>query len=249
MWWGKRIASRISVNMGTIWRGVPNAPSGLPNNLIYRLRSSPGYVAFHQKLKYRWAPFFFALMFIYLGDSLASHLLFNVQDVAGLACTESAGTRTLDKKGDSSGLIRFKTSDLCKATGIKVEKGARYLVEIKPVQAADWTDGPIPVPLGGFSAADPPVWYHRILLAAAVPLRRETTQDWFRVVLRYGAVGGEETFIVPDLDDYLIETPIKATRDGELFIFVNDAVIGIPGLYNLFYRNNGGAADLVVTRR
>src|SRR5262245_31907424 len=67
MWWGMRIASRISVNMGTIWRGVANAPSGLPNNFIYRLRISPGYVAFHQKLKYRWAPFLFALMFVYLG--------------------------------------------------------------------------------------------------------------------------------------------------------------------------------------
>ena len=68
-----------------------------------------------------------------------------------------------------------------------VEKGARYLVEIKPVPGEPWTDGAIPVPLGGFSPANPPVWYHRILLAAAVPLRRELIQDWFHVVLRYGA--------------------------------------------------------------
>ncbi len=248
MWWGKRIASRISVKMGTIWRGVPDAPSGLPNNFIYRLRSSRGYVAFHAWLKYSAAPFFFAVLLVYLGASLASHLLFNVQDVYGLTCVESAGTRTLEK-GKSSGPIRFNTSDLCKATGIMLEKGASYLVEIKEVPGARWTDGPIPVPLGGFSPAKPPAWYHRILLAAGVPLRRETTQDWFHVVLRYGRVGGEETFIVPDPDDYLIETPIKATRNGELFIFVNDAVIGLPGLYNFFYKNNGGAADLVITRR
>jgi len=31
---------------------------------------------------------------------------------------------------------------------------------------------------------------------------------------------------------------VKVTRDGELFVFVNDAVIGIPGLYRTFYRNN-----------
>jgi hypothetical protein len=117
------------------------------------------------------------------------------------------------------------------------------------VPDARWSDGPIPVPLGGFSAANPPVSYHRLLLAAAVPLRRETTQDWFHVVLRYGSVGGEETFIVPDPDDTSIQSPIRATRNGEIFVFVNDAVIGIPGLYNLFYRNNGGAADLVITRR
>lgn len=247
MLWGMRIAWRISVNMGTIWRGVPNAPSGLPNNFIYRLRTSRGYLAFHEKIKYVWAPAFFAVLLVYLGLCLASHLLFNAQDVAGLTCVESGETRKLEGRGTTSGPIRFNTSDFCKATGIMVEKGARYLIEIKPVQ--DWTDDGIPVPLGGFSPGHPPSWYHRLKLAAFVPLRRETTQDWFHVVLRYGRVGGEETFILPDPDDPYLQAPIRATRDGELFIFVNDAVIGIPGLYDSFYRNNGGAADLVVTRR
>jgi hypothetical protein len=247
MWWGTRIASRISVNMGTIWRGVPDAPSGLPKNFIYRLRSSGGYVALHQNLKYRWAPAFFALMFVYLGACLASHLLFNAQDVFGLTCVESGATKTLDNKGDSSGPIPFNASDFCKPTGIMIEKGVRYLIEIKPVQ--NWTDGGIPVPLGGFSAANPPSWYHRILLAMVVPLRRETTQDWFHVVLRYGRVGGEEDFIEPDPDDYNLQSPIRPKRSGELFVFVNDAVIGIPGLYNLFYRRNEGTATLTITRR
>jgi uncharacterized protein (DUF2235 family) len=246
--WGMHIASRISVKMSTIWRGVPDAPSGLPRNFIYALRSNRAYIAFHEWVKRRGAPALFALLLVYLGACLASHLAYNVQDVWGLTCVESATTRELPTRNDTSGPIRFKTSDLCKATGIMVEKGARYLIEIKPV-GADWTDGAIPVPLGGFSAANPPSWYHRILLAAAVPLRRETTQDWFHVVLRYGRVGGEETFIEPDPDDYLIQSPIRATRNGELFVFVNDAVIGIPGLYDLFYRRNGGEADLVVTRR
>jgi len=247
MWWGMRIASRISVNMGTIWRGVPNPPSGLPNDFIYWLRSSRSYVAFHENLKYRWAPAFFALMFLYLGVCLASHLSFNVQDVYGLTCTESAATRTLDKKDDSSGPIPFNTSDFCKPTGIMLERGVRYGVEIKLVQA--WADGGIAVPLGGFSAADPPSWYHRILLAALVPLRRETTQDWFHVVLRYGSVGGEEDFIEPDPDDPKLEAPIRPKRSGEVFVFVNDAVIGIPGLYDWFYRNNKGAATLTITRK
>jgi len=246
--WGSQIASRITVRMGTIWRGVPDAPSGVPSDFIYRLRSSRAYVTFHEWLKRRGAPAFFALLLVYLGLCLASHLLFNVQDVYGLTCVESAETRPLEK-GKNSGPIRFSTSDLCKPTGIMLEKGARYLIEVKPVPEAPWTDGPIPVPLGGFSPGEPAAWYHRILLAAVVPLRRETTQDWFRIVLRYGRVGGEEAFIEPDPDDPVIQTPIRATRSGELFIFVNDAVIGIPGLYSLFYRNNGGAADLVVTRR
>ena len=67
IWWGMRIASRISGRMASIWRGVPAAPPGPPNNFIYRLRSNPLYIAFHEGLKRTWAPAFFALLLVYLG--------------------------------------------------------------------------------------------------------------------------------------------------------------------------------------
>jgi hypothetical protein len=41
---------------------------------------------------------------------------------------------------------------------------------------------------------------------------------------------------------------ITADATGELFIYVNDAVLAIPGLENLLYENNGGTAKLTVTR-
>ena len=248
--WGMRIAWRISVSMGTIWCGATNAPSGLPNNFIYRLRTSPGYTALHQKLKYSWAPAFFALLFVYLALCLTSHLLYNVQDVAGFTCPESKRTEGL-AKGESR-TVEFTPSDLCKATGIAVESsGARYDIKIEAASREKWTNWlGIQIPVGGFSPTTQPAWYHRLLLAPFVPLRRELTQDWFRIVLRYGGVGGEEDFVEPDPEDYVIETRIKPTRKGELFIFVNDAVIGIPRLYDWFYRKNQGApAKLTVTRR
>ncbi len=254
--WGMRIAARISDRMGAVWRKHPSAPSGLPDNGIYRLRSSRTYIWFHEGLKRRWAPALFALLFAYLGLSLLSHLLYNIQDVAGLTCKESdnatglaEGRPNLKIDGESR-TVGFNTSDLCKATGILVQgKNARYHVEVKIDPPRSWNDSGIPVPDGGFSANEPPLWYHRILLGLGVPLRRELTQDWFRIVLRYGGVGGEEVFLDPDPDDYKIQANIKPTRDGELFIFVNDAVIGLPGLYNFFYRHNGGRAQLTVTRR
>jgi hypothetical protein len=61
------------------------------------------------------------------------------------------------------------------------------------------------------------------------------------VVLRYGRVGGEEDFIEPDPDDYDLESPIRSKRSGELFVFVNDAVVG---LYDLFYWHNKATATL-----
>jgi uncharacterized protein (DUF2235 family) len=247
MLWGMRIASRIAVKMGAIWRGTGSTPSGLPDNFIYRLRSHTKYIAFHEALKRRWAPAFFALLFVYLGLGLASHLAYNGQDVAGFTCTDSADPKPLAKKEARS--VVFTTSALCNATGIMLNGNARYTVVIEQVAGDSWTDNGIPVPLGGFSPLVQPVWYHRILLGLAVPLRREVTQDWFRIVLRYGRVGGEEDFIVPDPDDSVLETPIKPTRNGELFVFVNDAVLGIPGLYDLFYRKNHGSAKLTITRK
>ena len=73
-------------------------------------------------------------------------------------------------------------------------------------------------------------------------------EDWYRIVLRYGRIGGEEIFFEPDPTDPLIEDNVKPTRRGELFIYVNDAVIGIPRLYDLLYRANSGTARLTVKR-
>jgi hypothetical protein len=246
--WGMRIASRIDDRMGAIWRKTSSAPSGLPDDLVYRLRSSKFYIALHEGLKRRWAPAFFALLFVYAGLALVNRLLYNVLDVAGFTCTRSAETKGL-ARGETV-TVEFKTSDLCKPTGIHLDgSGARYMVKVESVPSEPWYDATIEVPFGGFSPTDEPTWNQRILLGLGVPLRRELTRDWFRIVLRYGDVGGEEAFLDPDPTDSVIEAPIKPTREGELFIFVNDAVLGIPGLYDLFYRNNKGAAKLTVKRR
>ena len=118
----------------------------------------------------------------------------------------------------------------------------------------EWFNGVtrIGAPVGGFSAKQQPAWYERLYLSLFLPLRREITQDWFRIVLRFGHVGGEEFFYIPDLYDNTIEFTIKPTikpeAKEELFVFVNDAVIGIPGLYDLLYRDNRGTASLTVER-
>lgn len=41
---------------------------------------------------------------------------------------------------------------------------------------------------------------------------------------------------------------ITANATGELFLYVNDAVLTVPGLTNVFYRNNSGSAKITVTR-
>lgn len=41
---------------------------------------------------------------------------------------------------------------------------------------------------------------------------------------------------------------ITANATGELFLYVNDAVLTLPGLTDVFYRNNSGRAKVTVTR-
>ncbi len=46
-----------------------------------------------------------------------------------------------------------------------------------------------------------------------------------------------------------LRSEIKARRDGELFIYVNDGILGIPGIAGLFFENNSGTATIHVDRR
>lgn len=248
---GTWIARRMANLMGAIWQGTAANPPGLPDNWIYRLRSWPGYIAFHEGLKRTVAPFFFAVMFAYLGIGIISHISFDVWDVAGQTCVDHDKDPNVPVatalQVDESRVIDFKTSDLCKPTGVLLAaNGARYYVRVDPVE--HWHNGMMPLPAGGFSSKEPPAWYQRIWLTALLPLRRELFEDWFRIVLRYGRIGGEETTFEPDPTDPLIQDNIKPTREGELFVFVNDAVIGIPGVYDALYRYNRGSGRLTVKR-
>ena len=247
-----RIASRTANLMGSIWRKTASAPTGLPDNFVYRLRSSRLYIRFHESLKKKIAPALFAAVFVYLALGLTSHLSFDVLDVAGYTCEGSKVPLVeLKEVGQKSDPIEFGPSDLCTATRIMLTRGAHYratIVPIEPVLA--WSNGltKFDFPIGGFATTEPPPWYIRLYYSLFLPFRREFNHDWFRIVLRFGEIGGEETFYDPDPTDPVIEFPFRPTRDGELFVFVNDAVIGLPGLYRAFYRNNTGTARLTIER-
>jgi uncharacterized protein (DUF2235 family) len=248
-----QIAGRTANLMASIWRKTPEAPSGLPDNWIYRLRSSPRYIGFHDHLKRTIAPAFFAMVFFYLGLAVVNHLVYDALDVAGYTCVHGdADPKPAVLEINQTKRIEFKTSELCKATGVLLEHRGRYYVTIQPGQP--WFNGVtrIGTPVGGFSTKDQPAWYERIYLSLFLPLRRELSKDWFRIVLRFGHVGGEESSYEPDPYDDIIQFNIAPTiapdRKQELFIFVNDAVIGIPRLYDLLYRNNRGTAYLTVKR-
>jgi uncharacterized protein (DUF2235 family) len=248
-WFGVRLASQIKSDMASIWQSTVvggHAVTRSYNNWIYRLRTNPAYIAAKKAWKFSIGPGLSAIFFVYAGIMLLNHLAYIVLDDAGLVCTESTNATRM-ARGEKRTLV-FDTSSVCSTTGVLLENGGRYAITIKAKETF-WYDRDIPTSPAGFYSLDAPNLWHKGLMVLAVPMRRELIRPWFRIVARAGSTGGEESFLDPDPKDHTIDELLRATRDGELFLFVNDAVIGVPCLTGAFYANNVGTADVTITRR
>jgi hypothetical protein len=119
--------------------------------------------------------------------------------------------------------VKLTTNNVCQATTILLKAKDKYRLEEKK------QEGMPPQSIG---------WRKRWV---GLPFRRYLTEKWFVVIARIDQYGDEE---------YALTTnPYEITpkRDGTLYLFVNDAVVGLPGLYNYFYRD-AGTEDITVTR-
>jgi uncharacterized protein (DUF2235 family) len=246
---GMRLSSRIKSDMGALWQESVVARrivAGSPENWIFWLRTSAPYVAAKRYWKFQLGPGLSALFFVYAGLMLVNHLAYIGLDDAGFVCRET-GNAIKMTRGETRKFV-FDSAAVCLATGVFLEDGGRYAITIK-AREPQWFDRDIPTSPSGFYSLDAPAAWQRALLVLALPMRRELIRPWFRIVARIGSIGGEESFLDPDPKDHSIDEVLRATRDGELFLFVNDAVLGFPGFEGIFYSNNHGSADVTITRR
>ncbi|QCK84386.1 DUF2235 domain-containing protein [Phreatobacter aquaticus] len=251
---GSALASAIASRMVGIWtdgRTTPK-PLGWLDRLVMNLRTARLYQATLRVLKFRVAPGLFAALFLYLAIALVNHVVFIWQDTAGLTCSSTPAPPQRVLNVGESQVFTFETRSLCQASGVFLQRGRRYVVTIKEKDL--WLDGGIPTGVDGLHTLDAPTWWQGAALMLGTPLRRVWIRPWMRLVGRYGETGGEEAFYDPDPDlpatinERTLEVPIVPKLNGELFFYVNDAVIAIPGLYDLFYRNNSGTAEITIKR-
>jgi len=243
-----RLSAFIKSDMSAIWQNSVVgrlAVSGPSESWIYQLRKSGPYVSAKRFWKFQLGPGLSALFFVYAGVMLANHLAYIALDDAGFACSGSAASSMV--RGEKRTLV-FDSSSICAATGVLLQEGGRYAISVK-AHEPHWYDGDIQTSPAGFYSLDAPTVWQKGLMVLALPMRRELIRPWFRIVARIGSVGGEESFLDPDPKDHSIDEVLHATRDGELFLFVNDSVVGIPGLAGIFYFNNRGTADITISRR
>ena len=104
----------------------------------------------------------------------------------------------------------FSIENPCYATGFKLKAGTHYRFEVARTK---WHDDEYPADADGFFA-----WK----LLPFVPVRRHVAEPWLKLMGRVGPRG--EAFAIGS-------GPLRyrAESDGELFLYVNDAVLGLRG--------------------
>jgi hypothetical protein len=88
-----------------------------------------------------------------------------------------------------------------------------------------------------------------------LPLRRTLAQPWFKPIARIGSTGNDEypldsvRRVGRDVLRKELVAELTARTTGELFLYVNDAVIGLPGIADSFYVGRWKASRNVGTAK
>jgi uncharacterized protein (DUF2235 family) len=261
LWGGMRLGLTITDRMRTLWRAVPANMPALPTDILYSMRSSPPYQMTLGLFK-RWLiPIFSVIAIVYGALTLGNHLLFDAQDGFGRFCRSEGTQAALNPNRPEPTLVAkpFRANAGCFATGVVLTKGVRYEIAITRTSST-WVDGSpfgrrFETDLNGFQISELPSVRDRVALWLGLPLRRVILQPWFRVIARIGEKGTDEYFINPENQPVLGKSDsdqlifvVRPRRDGELFLYVNEAVIGWPKHWDVFYRHNEGEAKVEIKR-
>ena len=163
----------------------------------------------------------------------ADRTAFVLRDRSGSLCPPTAETT----KPVEEVSIAFDIAIPCFATGIKFTEGDVYRFDVTD---PEWHDGSLAANAAGVARLP-------ITLILAGPSRRHVFQPWLKLVGRVGQAGNETFAIGSGLAVY------KANATGELFLYVNDAVIGLaPGRfwawpYYWRWGKNEGRANVIVS--
>jgi uncharacterized protein (DUF2235 family) len=225
----------------------PNLRSTVALSIARKLRTNDILVWLYRAVFKVVVPIAFAVGLIVVGADLGNRVLFDAWSAAGQVCVDGVEKKdqTIEKTGRAT--TSFMTNNTCWPSGLVLNRGHRYRITL--TTSGDWRDHDIPTDVNGFAS-------HNLNLLIGLPMRRWWTQNWFKPIAQIGKVGNDQYMLgSPDTTESStpgaankVVTEIVARSDGELFIFVNDAVVMIPGLLRHFYENNQGTGTITVER-
>lgn len=142
----------------------------------------------------------------------------------------------------------FGKRDLCIPTGIRLERGATYNVSVEKL-GEDWKLWGESSHTYGQPVSELP-WWKQAAMVALYPFRRSLDRPWGSVIVRFGITGNEESFMDPDPvpvpSEHLSEN-MTPGKDGQMFIYLNKPVVGIPGVETMISNLIGSSAKARLT--
>ncbi|TVR67473.1 MAG: DUF2235 domain-containing protein [Candidatus Competibacteraceae bacterium] len=235
---GSRLRVRIFDAMRKIWKDIlkPGEASEEPHGQVagrgrQLLRSSALYQRLSTMMKCKVLPFMAGLALLLVIVAVIGQGIFAIMSSTGYVCAGS--------KKDNV----FSTKSLCWASGVPVEEGQRYQITLTITEP--WKDSDITPGINGFGFESMPWTMYPGLL-----LRRNISEPWFKLIARIGAQGLDEYPLdlkpVGEPSSGQFTAAITARRHGEVFLFVNDAILPLPQRWQFFYNNNEGEAIVVI---
>jgi hypothetical protein len=244
-WTGKRLEAGITDEMLEIWTEPP-ASGSVPDDWVYRLRNHPRYRALVHAIKHTVLPNVLGVILLVLvvfGVFAAlSRVLFHGGSTLGLVCAAHAAPTPVTAP---VAVDAYQTRARCWGSGWTLRAGEPYTIRVE--LPGTWQDGDIAVDGPAGFGTEGMTWP----MYAGLPLRRSLAEPWFALTARIGSMGADEYALAwaraPDGTPRHFVARLVPRKDGELFLFVNDAVVGLPFLTDVFYRNNDGTARVTVS--
>ena len=268
VFWGLVLAALLSLSAGlqrhitekmrSRWGPVLSGPPQQvvvgrePADWIYRLRTHRVYRACFACLKETIVPhgFGIAMLFAIVAGLLVAidHIAFGMMSLGGLVCLDAPGPVS-----PGPWEVDFSSRHLCHATGIPLEAGGRYRVEMllparlssDPPDGAEGSGRATGVWMDGRYAVESPAGLPRDrapVYTLLWPLKRTLSVDWFVPIARVGSTGGQYQALNRKVSE------LRARETGQLFLYVNEAIVPCPRWDCLYRNNTGGSAKVRVTR-
>ncbi len=241
------IAALVAARLGrTVTTTQVNTP---PATLRFAraVRTNKGATAVYRFLKNTGLPFVFLILtslLLLIGLNKAS---FEVAGSIGQICPEP-----VPQSSTMTGA--FDLRNMCTDTGIDLMKGQSYKIKLEIPQGQVWKDASHCA--GVYGVNDKIAWPASLPFYLGASAKRWWSEPYFRPIARIGRRGNDEYALVPikapessdKCEARSLEALITARKTGRLYLYVNDAIVSVPGLHNFFYENNDGSAIFSVEK-
>lgn len=232
-------------------RGV--APTPVSLRFARAVRTSPLAQWVYDKLRELVLPAVFLILSIGLILFAVNKATFEVADSMGAFCAKPGLGDPPEGERLTGTPYLLHTADMCGDTGNWLQEGVRYEVEISIIAGDPWIDGD--------GNKDKACADTRGVATGSVAhylgtlMKRWWAEPYFKPIARVSRFGNDEyvlNAVEPVIPGQCANTKltaeIKPKASGELYVYVNDAVFGLPWVSDFFYRHNHGSAEVKVRK-